>query len=114
MSEHHHHPLTGPCPLPNAFRVLWSLLCSYILAPSGTQSVGTKDPIQNLPQPQTFQYYMISFVGNLHPYQVYIRTRQVRFTGVHQIPTSSKGSDFYEKYLVAQPQLEGRSQVLEG
>ena len=56
---------------------------------------------------------MISFVGNLHPYQVYIRTRQVRFTGVHQIPTTSKRSDFHEKYLAAQPQLEGGSQVLE-
>ena len=57
---------------------------------------------------------MISFVGVFHPYQAYIRTRLVRFTGVHQIPTGSKRSDFHEKYLVAQPQLEGRSQVLEG
>ena len=128
MSEHHHHPLTGPCPLPNAFRVLWSLLCSYILAPSGMQSEGTRDPIQNLPptapppsptlfsrsqilnsspQTHTFQYYMISFVGIFHPYQAYIRTRLVRFTGVHQIPTGCKRSDFHEKYLAAQPQLEG-------
>ena len=103
------------------------------LAPSGTQSEGTRDPIQNLPptaptplslpahwswtpppQTHTFQYYMISFVGIFHPYQAYIRTRQIRFTGVHQIPTSSKRSDFHEKYLAAQPQLEGSSQVLEG
>ena len=49
MSVHHYHSLSGPCPLPNAFRVFGSLLCSYFVAPSGMQSVGTRGPIRNLP-----------------------------------------------------------------
>ena len=117
--------LTRPLPLKSG-RGLVVFSMFLFLAPSGTQSEGTRDPIQNLPptappplsfpahkswtpppQTHTFQYYMISFVGIFHPYQAYIRTRLVRFIGVHQIPTDCKRSDFHEKYLAAQPQLEG-------
>ena len=43
MSEHHHHSLTSLCRLPNASRVLWSVLCSF-LAPFGTQSEEREAP----------------------------------------------------------------------